>query len=175
MGAARLERPPAGDRYLFLKARGFREDKSALSPLGGEEASMESWRADFSKMKAWPMAFAIRLDVYKATGKFPAAERFGLASQMRRAASGIPTSIAEGFARRRPRDKGYFYTVARSSGEELKSELMISRHLGYLDTALYEGLIARLDEVCRMLYGLIESMERKASGSVDSKPSQSSP
>lgn len=124
---------------------------------------MVAWHAEFSKMKAWQMGFAITVDVYKATARYPAGERFGLVGQMRRAATGIVTSIAEGFARRRPRDKGYFYTVARASGEELKAELMISRELGYLDTAVFDGLMTRLDEVCRMLYGLISSMERKAS------------
>ena len=56
----------------------------------------------------------------------------------------------------------YFYTVARSSGEELKSELMISSRLGYIEVRVFEDLMTRLDEVCRMLYGLIESMDRKA-------------
>jgi four helix bundle protein len=123
---------------------------------------MEKWRADFTQMKAWQVAYAVALEVYRLTGVFPSRERFGLADQMRRAALSMPSSIAEGYARRRPRDKGYFY-VARSSGEELKSELMVARDLGYVDTAAFESVMTRLDEACRLMHGLIETMETKAS------------
>lgn len=126
---------------------------------------MERWRADFTQMKAWQVAYAVTLEVYRLTSSFPPMERFGLVNQMRRASPSMPSSIAEGFARRRPRDKGYFYTVARSSGEELKSELMVSRDLGYIEPERFEAVMFRLDEACRLMHGMIEAMEARASSS----------
>jgi four helix bundle protein len=122
---------------------------------------MESWKADFTKVMVWQMAFELSIDVYGLTRGFPPEERFGLSSQMSRAAVGIVACIAEGYARRRPRDKDYLYTVAHSSAQELKSELMVAERLKYLDPLRFDGLMTRLDEIGRMLYGMIESMEAR--------------
>lgn len=122
---------------------------------------MEGWKADFTKMKVWQMAFEVAIDVYEATRSFPSEERFGLSSQMRRAALSISSCIAEGYARRRPRDKGYLYTVAHSSAQELKSELLVADRLKYLEPRRFHGLMTRLDEVGRMLHGMIEAMEAR--------------
>ncbi|HEX7896971.1 MAG TPA: four helix bundle protein [Planctomycetota bacterium] len=114
-------------------------------------------------MKAWQVAYEVTLEVYRLTSAFPPMERFGLVNQMRRASVSMPSSLAEGYARRRPRDKGYFYTVARSSGEELKSQLMVSRDLGFIQPAKFEAVMIRLDEACRLMHGLIEAMETRTS------------
>ena len=105
----------------------------------------------FTDLVVWQKANDLSLKIYKLTESFPAEERFRLTDQMRTAASTIPRNIAEGFGRLTPRDQARFYTIAKSSGDELKSDLIQTKGLGYADVAACEEL---LDEVCAMLYVL---------------------
>ena len=74
----------------------------------------------FQDLLVWQKAHDLALKVYKATREFPADERFGLVSQMRRAAVLVPANIAEGFKKRGQRDKANFYNIAEGSLEELR-------------------------------------------------------
>ena len=65
---------------------------------------MANWQTEFMRLEAWKVSHEVVLDVYRLTATFPAGERFGLVDQMRRAALSMPSGIAEGYARRRPRD-----------------------------------------------------------------------
>jgi four helix bundle protein len=90
------------------------------------------------------------------TARFPRDEQFGLVSQMRRAAVSVPASIAEGFKKRSRPDKVRFYNISQGSLEELRYYLILSRDLGYLGDS--DSAQANLDEVGRMLHGLIASI-----------------
>lgn len=70
---------------------------------------------DFTKMHVWQMAFQLLIKIYEITKKFPSEEKFGLVSDMRRAANSIVHNIAEGFGRYEPRDKTRFYKISRGS------------------------------------------------------------
>jgi len=67
----------------------------------------------FEDLEVWKKAHTLVISIYKITGQFPGEERFGLVSQMRRAAISIAANIAEGFKRRSPRDKTSFYNISR--------------------------------------------------------------
>jgi four helix bundle protein len=96
------------------------------------------------------------LKVYAATAKLPRDERFGLISQMRRAAISIPANIAEGFKRRGPKEKARFYNVAQGSLEELRYFVILCRDLAHgID---HEEFGARASAIGRMLTGLIRSL-----------------
>jgi len=69
----------------------------------------------FSEMPVWKRAHGMILRVYELTGDFPDSERYGLISQMRRAAVSVTSNIAEGFGRRTSKDKARFYTFARAT------------------------------------------------------------
>lgn len=86
---------------------------------------------DFTDLEVWKTAHGIALSIYKTTRGFPADEKFGLVSQMRRAAVSIPSNIAEGFARRGKKEKINFYAIALGSLQELKYHLILSKDLGY--------------------------------------------
>jgi|SRR6185295_4740659 len=106
------------------------------------------------QLKVWVKAHQVVLAVYKLTLSYPPTERYRLADQMRRAAVAIPANIAEGFTRATSKDKGRFYNISRSSAEELKYYLYLSRELGYIDSsAALDGVV---DEVCAMLHRLWE-------------------
>ena len=115
--------------------------------------------ARFEDLDTWKESHKLVLAIYRATAGFPDAERFGLTSQMRRAAVSVPANIAEGFKRRGLADKVRFYNTAEGSLEELKYHLILARDLGYLPPG--SQLQAEADMVGRLLNGVIASTERR--------------
>lgn len=113
----------------------------------------------FEDLEVWQCAHKLVLEIYKITSVFPAEEKFGLISQMRRAGVSIAANIAEGFKKRGTKDKTNFYNIAQGSLEELRYYLILSRDLGYLN--VIAGTMDDLDAVGRMLYGLINSITVK--------------
>lgn len=85
----------------------------------------------FTDLIVWQKAHAFVLAVYRLTGRFPPDERFGLTSQLRRAAVSIPANIAEGFRRTGQLDKARFLNIAQGSLEECRYYLILARDLGY--------------------------------------------
>ncbi len=110
----------------------------------------------FQDLLVWQKAHALALKIYKATRQFPAEERFGLVSQMRRAAVSVPANIAERFKKRGQRDKANFYNIAEGSLEELRYYPILSTDLEYIaDSA---QLRSDVDEVGKMLHALTRSV-----------------
>jgi four helix bundle protein len=99
--------------------------------------------------------------VYEATESFPKEEKFGLTSQVRRAAVSVPANIAEGAARRSPKEFVHFISNAQGSASELETELLIAQRLGYLQESAYLEMRNTLDNIGRMLVGLTQHLERK--------------
>ena len=110
----------------------------------------------FEQLEVWREAHQVVLEIYKVTSKLPSEEKFGLVSQMRRAAVSVPGNIAEGFKRRGGADKKHFYNIAQSSLEDLRYYLILCRDLGFQLRA--ESLPDCIERVGRMLTGLIRSV-----------------
>ena len=98
------------------------------------------------------------LKIYEISKKFPADERFGLVSQMRRAAASIATNLIEGSYRLNRAEYRQFVGIARGSSGELKYHLLLAKDLGYLSKSDYAVLRAELDEISKMLMGLAKSL-----------------
>ncbi len=111
----------------------------------------------FEDLEVWKKAHQLVLHVYKITKDFPAEEKFGLVSQMRRAAVSVPANIAEGFKKRTLRDKSNFYNIAQGSLEELRYYIILSKDLEYLTDN--RDLLDMIEEIGKMLYGLIRSIQ----------------
>lgn len=111
----------------------------------------------FEDLEVWKKAHKLVLNIYSITKDYPAEEKFGLISQMRRAAISIPANIAEGFKKRGIKDKANFYNIAQGSLEELRYYLILSKDLGYYEQV--ENLFDLTETVGRMLYGLIRSIQ----------------
>lgn len=110
---------------------------------------------DFKGLKVWQRAHALTLDVYAFTRRFPSSEKYGLTSQLRRAAASIPANIAESRGRIGHRDQERFLHIAQGSARELESHLLLSRDLLLMRRDTADLALARVAEVQRMLAALI--------------------
>ena len=113
------------------------------------------------KLDVWRAAVDFVVTIYKTTESFPKEEKFGLISQVRRAAVSVPANIAEGAARRSPKEFVHFISNAQGSASELETELLIAHRLGYLREGAYLELRDTLDKIGRMLIGLTRHLERR--------------
>jgi four helix bundle protein len=114
---------------------------------------------DFRKLKVWQKAHVAALAVYTATESFPATERYGLTSQMRRAASSIAANIAEGCGRSSDADFARFLHHAMGSASELEYFLLLAADLKHLKQALQQRLTVDTQEIKRMLAALIAKLK----------------
>jgi four helix bundle protein len=114
----------------------------------------------FQDLEVWQKAHRLVLAVYRLTQAFPAEERYGLTSQLRRAAVSVPANVAEGFKRRGQAEKMRFYNISEASLEEVKYYLILAHDLEY--AADVEPLMAEAEGVSQMLYRLIQAVGRKA-------------
>jgi four helix bundle protein len=123
-----------------------------------QKASIKSHR----DLIVWQKAMDLVVTVYRATESFPKTESYGLTSQIRRAVTSIPANIAEGQGRRFAKEFIYFLANARGSLWELDTHLEAASRLGFLTNHVHQELQLQLDEVGRMLNGLMRSVANSA-------------
>lgn len=112
------------------------------------------------KLKAWQLAMDIVVDVYKASGKFPSDERFGLISQMRRSAVSVPSNVVEGAGRQSKKEFVNFLHIAQRSLSELDTQLELAKRLEFIDEITWKDLDKKLIEEDKVLSGLIKSQKK---------------
>src|SRR5437867_6843654 len=115
------------------------------------------------KLEAWKKALDLVTDIYRNTEDFPKEERYGLTSQIRRAAVSIPANIAEGAGRYSSKEFAHFLSNAQGSASELETELNISNRLGYLDETSFSQLITQLERIERLIRSLSKHVAIKLS------------
>ena len=114
---------------------------------------------DFRNLRVWRAAHAAALTAYRITAGFPVEERFGLTSQLRRAASSVGANIAEGCSRSSDADTRRCSRVALGEACEALNHALLARDLGFLDDASFATLEADLSPARRMLVRLIERLQ----------------
>jgi len=107
------------------------------------------------RLDVFKAARQLAIDLYRETATFPSDEKFGLTSQIRRAAVSIPANIAEGAARRSKREFSRFLLVARGSATELRLLLDIARETGNVSDDRFNACGETLDRIVAMASGLI--------------------
>ncbi len=115
----------------------------------------------FQELDAWKNAHKVTLAIYRATSAFPKEERFGITSQVRRAASSIGANIAEGFGRRSTKDFIRYLEIANGSLEEVRNFLMLAHDLQYLKKETFASLRDECDTTGRLLGGLMKSLRKR--------------
>ena len=106
------------------------------------------------KLDVWKLSMVLARAIYRLTAGYPTEERFGLVSQMRRAAAGVPSNIAEGAARDSNNEFRHFLSIARSSLSELDTQLDLSRDLGFVTETSRSEIDPLLTRIDKMLYAL---------------------
>jgi four helix bundle protein len=114
----------------------------------------------FTEIRVWRRSHELVLDIYRETKKFPPQERFGLLSQLRRAAVSVPTNIAEGSKRDSQLEYAHFLNVAEASLAETEYLLLLGGDLGYLESSAAKRLISDADGIARMLSSLRLKVKR---------------
>ena len=110
---------------------------------------------NFQDLLVWQRSHHFVLSVYELSKSFPKTEMYGLTSQLRRAAISIPANIAEGYRKRTKPDKARLFNVAQGSIEECRYYLILTKDLGYGETA---SLSTQLIEVSKLLESYMSSM-----------------
>jgi len=115
----------------------------------------------YRDLVAWQKSIRWVAEIYRVPRKFPQDERYGLTSQLRRAAVSVPSNIAEGQARLSAADFRRFLGQARGSLVEVETQLEIARELGYLEPRTAADLDERTSEVARILNGLLTAISNR--------------
>jgi four helix bundle protein len=117
-------------------------------------ASANGKAQSYRDLLVWQKGIHLAKTIYKLTSEFPSEEKFGLISQMRRAAVSIPSNIAEGQARHTSGEFVLFISHAEGSLAELDTQLTLAIELGFLSSEKAKTCAASIDELRRMLNGL---------------------
>jgi four helix bundle protein len=117
---------------------------------------------DYTKIKAWMLADELTVIIYERTRSFPNEERYGLTSQLRRAAYSVPANIVEGSSRESKRDYLHFLYIARGSLAEAQYFIHLAKRLHYLSETEARELVEQTRALFACLHGLIQAVEKEA-------------
>ena len=112
----------------------------------------------YKDLHVWQRSIQMTVAIYKFTAAFPSEERFGLTSQLRRAAVSVPSNIAEGYGRNTSGEYKHFLGVARGSNSEVQTQLIIAKELGFGDSQLHAKAEGLSTEIAKMLTSLIQKL-----------------
>lgn len=117
---------------------------------------------NFEKLIFWQKSMAFARKIYLLSAQLPVDEKFGLVSQMKRAAISIPSNIAEGSARNSDKEFNHFLAIALGSAFELQTQLILSKELELLGDVSANDLIADLSEIQKMIYSFKNNLVKKS-------------
>ena len=106
---------------------------------------------NFKELKIWQKGLEIAVDTYKLAETFPKSEKYSLAQQVTRAATSIPSNIAEGSSRRSEKDYYRFIEISLGSSFELETQLLIAKAVSFGDENLIAKTLSKVDEEQKML------------------------
>lgn len=116
---------------------------------------------NYQDLIAWQKAMDLVQTIYDATKSFPKEETYGLTSQIRRAATSIPSNIAEGQGRASAREFRHFLSIAHGSVREVETQIMIAQRLAYLSADAAQRILEQAGEVGRLINGLSNWLSEK--------------
>jgi four helix bundle protein len=113
---------------------------------------------NFREMIIWNQGIDLAVKIYRITKKLPSEERFGLASQLTRAAVSIPSNIAEGCSRSSEKDFARFLEHSLGSAYEVETDLIIAERIGYLENEVVVDCLTSLQSEQRQIHSLINKL-----------------
>jgi four helix bundle protein len=140
----------------------LRKDPSTNQHINKSTASSTNqqpmYTYSFEKLDVWQRARQLTKEIYLVTNSFPAEEKFGLVSQLRRASISVGSNIAEGTSRKPEKDQAHFYTTANSSLVELLNQLILSFDLEFLTEEKYLELRNSIELISNQINKLRKSL-----------------
>jgi len=112
----------------------------------------------YKDLNIWKRSIRLVEEIYIITKKFPKEEIYGLTSQLRRSAVSIPSNIVEGFTRFHSKEYRQFLYISLGSCAELNTQIIISFHLGYLNSEKVDRILNEIDEISKIIMGLIKKL-----------------
>jgi four helix bundle protein len=119
---------------------------------------MNQYFDSFRKLIVWREAKKLTLEIYRVTAEFPLHERYGIVSQLRRAATSVMANIAEGNERKTKKDRLHFFSMSKSSLSETDCFLELSYDLQYINPTHYSLTLSQLNKTAYLLLKLISSV-----------------
>ncbi len=107
---------------------------------------------NFRKLDIWVDGIELADSIYTITSAFPVEERYGLSSQMQRAAVSVSSNIAEGAAKDSSKDYCRFLGISLGSLYELETQLEIANRRGYVETELYYTILIKITSLQRRVF-----------------------
>ena len=130
------------------------------------------------RLDAWNSSVDLVMAIYQITERFPQEDRFALISQLRRAATSVPSNIAEGAARQTKKEFANYIHIAQGSLSELDTHLEIARRLNYVPDGDWENLDGQIQRIDKMLSGLLRHLKKNSrlqTATVSVNPSRLTP
>jgi four helix bundle protein len=125
---------------------------------------------DFKKLKAWQKSQDLVEGIYRTTRSFPAAEKYGLSAQMRRAAVSVSANLAEGCGRMGDNEMRRFVRLSLGSLSELECELLLAGKLQLVDGDVSRDLLLSIGSLRGMLQRLHRTLPASAINPLDLRP-----
>ena len=113
---------------------------------------------DFRDLIIWQKSHSLTLKIYTMTKTFPKEELFGLVSQMRRAASSVPTNIAEGCGRNTNPDFKRFLIISAGSASELEYQFILSKDLELISESKFQEMEQDIIEIKKMIFAFLKNI-----------------
>ncbi len=127
---------------------------------------------DPEDLDVWKLSMSLVTALYRETAQWPDSERFGLISQIRRAAVSVPTNIAEGHGRSTTREYLRFLDIADGSLAEVRTLLQIACSIEFATAESTEKYLTEARQVGRLLGGLKRALRKKLRGPEQQGPTQ---
>ena len=119
------------------------------------------YSGNFEKLAVWQKSHQFVLVIYQISRLFPKEELYALTSQLRRSASSVPANIVEGNEKKSTKEYVQFLYTAKSSLAETKYHLLLARDLGYINVIVFNKLLDQINEIGKMINGLINYLSNK--------------
>lgn len=117
---------------------------------------------NYRDLDVWQHSMDLVVDVYTITRDFPRSELYGVTDQIRRAASSVPSNVAEGNGRLYRKEYAHHVSIARGSISEVSTVLEIAQRLKYVSPPQVAPLLKQAEAISRMLLMLMRALERPA-------------
>ncbi len=115
---------------------------------------------NFKELTVWKKAMDVTVKAYTITASFPKEEKYGLTSQIQRAAVSVSSNIAEGCGRFSDKELKHFVSISMGSSYELETQMILAFKLGYIAEKTIKEFEEELLPVQKMLYGFYNSLEK---------------